>query len=329
LHFDFLYITSAAIEDLSMDARQNKLAAIERALDALEPHRRSCALCPRRCGANRAGGGKGFCFTGDAAVVYASFLHRGEEPCISGATGSGTIFFSGCSLQCVYCQNYRFSHFIKGKALSDEELSESMLKLQEEGAANINLVTPTHVVLPILRALRIAYGKNLAIPVVYNTSGYELAPVIDLLAGIVDVYLTDIKYSDPFLAQELSGDALYPSFAQGALWKMYEQAHRYEMENGMMKRGVVVRHLVLPGQQENTINFLRWMEDNKLKECFLSLMFQYRPYFKAGDFPAIARTVSRKEYEAITAFFYSYCKSITHGWVQDLNTDDSLAGVHF
>lgn len=312
-----------------MDARQDKLKALEKALAVLEPHRENCALCPRRCGANRTEGGKGFCGTGDTAVVYASFLHRGEEPCISGTTGSGTIFFSGCSLKCVYCQNYTFSHFIRGEILSDEGLSEAMLKLQQEGAANINLVTPTHVILPILRALRIAYGNGLAIPVVYNTSGYELASVISLLAGIVDVYLADIKYSDPFLAQELSGDSLYPSFVQGAFRKMYEQAHQYEIENGLMKRGVVVRHLVLPGQIENTINLLKWMEDNKLKDCFLSIMFQYRPYFKAENFPRIARTVSREEYDRITGFFYSYCTSITHGWVQDLNTDDSLAGVNF
>jgi len=150
-----------------------------------------------------------------------------------------------------------------------------------------------------------------------------------MLSGIVDVYLVDMKYSIPYLAYDLSGDIFYPSFAQNAFREMYSQTHEFILEDGFIKRGAVVRHLVLPGHIENTFNVLRWLQDNGFYKCFLSLMFQYRPYFKAGRFPGIDRRVSVGEYERVVDFFNTYCKDIAYGWIQEFYTDDSLAGVHF
>jgi len=306
-----------------------KLKALDAAVAVLENAYAGCYLCPRRCGINRARARKGHCAGPDHAVLYTSFLHRGEEPCISGTAGSGTLFFSGCSLRCSYCQNYKFSQSMQGEAYTDEALAAKMLLLQKEWAANINLVTPTHFLPSILKALRIAYRQDLRLPVVYNTSGYELASILRLLRGIIDIYLVDIKYTDAFLAEALSTDIFYPSFAQGAFRQMYEQAHHFEFEKEMMRQGVILRHLVLPSAVENTLTLLRWLEENRFTDCFLSLMFQYRPYFKATEFPDMNRVVSKEEHARITDYFYTHCRHLAHGWIQELNTDDSLAGIHF
>lgn len=306
-----------------------KINALNVAVAALEREYARCNLCPRRCGVDRASGGKGYCSSPGHAVLYRSFLHRGEEPCISGSAGSGTLFFSGCSLRCLYCQNYAFSQTLKGESLTDEALAEKILLLQKDGAVNINLVTPTQYLPSILKALRIAYQRGLHIPIVYNTSGYELIPILRLLKGIVDIYLVDIKYTDAFLAEQLSADFFYPSFAQGAFRQMYEQAHIFDFEKDSMKQGIILRHLVLPSSMENTLTLLRWLEKNRFTDCFLSLMFQYRPYFKAERFPEINRAVSKEEYARITEYFYTHCRHVTRGWIQELNTDDSLAGINF
>ncbi len=285
---------------------------------------KNCDLCPRECQVDRLAGEKGFCGTGASCTVYTSFLHHGEEPPISGKNGSGTIFFSGCSLRCIYCQNFTFSHTIAGEPLDIRELANIMLNLQNNGAHNINLVTPTHFLAPIIKSLSIACTEGLHIPLLYNTSGYEKREIIKSLQGIVDIYLTDIKYFSSTIADNCSKAPDYPETCRKAVLEMAKQVP-IEYNDGILTRGLVIRHLVLPNHTDESKNILSWIKDT-VPDALVSVMFQYRPYHKAHYFPLIDRPVSYNEYLNVK----EHVETLDiKGWVQDFDPPQELAGVHF
>ncbi len=259
-----------------------------------------CTACPRNCGANR-DTHAGYCGQRNEFRIARADLHLWEEPCISGTQGSGTVFFSGCNLGCVFCQNYRVSHRGQGKEISAVELMQKMLALQEAGAHNINLVTPTHFaaqLVPLLKALK----PQLHIPIVYNTGGYEKPEIIELLAPYVDVWMPDFKFADPEIAHRYAGAADYPDVAARAITKMYELAGAVQFdEQGIMTRGVLVRHLVLPGCRKDSLAVLdRLAETVPVQDIRLSLMSQYTPEF-ATDAPYtnLHRRVTTFEYDSV------------------------------
>jgi putative pyruvate formate lyase activating enzyme len=282
-----------------------KTGRIERALDALAPRERSCDLCPRECRVDRTRETSGVCRMGDRAVVARALLHYGEEPVLSGTAGppgpgSGTIFFSGCNLKCLFCQNHQISWELQGSAQTDENLAGTMLRLQEEGALNINLVSPTHLLLPILRALRIASERGLSIPLVYNSNGYEKPDVIERLAGIVDVYLPDLKYRSPVLSARFSGAADYFVQASAAIGEMYVQQPDLVLdEAGLARQGTIIRHLILPGCAEDSKAVLEWIAGSLTPALPVSLMSQYHPCHKAPD--EIRKPLSAEEYRDVLA----------------------------
>ncbi len=279
-----------------MTDRVRKLGLVERALDRLSPLERSCALCPRDCGVDRTADRKGFCRTGVRASVSHALLHHGEEPVLSGAAGSGTIFFTGCNLRCLFCQNYQISWLLEGHPVTDEDLAGMMLDLQRRGAHNINVVSPTHIVLPILRALRTALAEGLDIPLVWNSNGYEHAGIIRALEGIVDVYLPDLKYRSPAISDRYSGAPDYFEHASDALREMSVQAPVLELgAEGTAVKGLIVRHLVLPGQVDDSLAVLRWLRANLSPFIGLSLMSQYHPCHEAP--PELQRSLTSEEYE--------------------------------
>jgi len=257
-----------------------------------------CELCPRRCGANRQSGERGFCGAPAKPMIYTSHPHFGEEISLVGTNGSGTIFFSNCNLQCVFCQNWPISIKGHGKIIQDEELADIMIHLQTIGCHNINLVTPTHVMPNILNATRIAFKKGLRLPLVYNTSGYERIEILKILDGIVDIYLPDIKYMDAQNAAKYSSQASdYPEMAQQAVLEMHRQVgiHRVNTR-GIAIRGLMIRHLVMPNRVSGTENFLRWVAENLPKTTYINLMHQYHPDYKAFDYPEIWRRITVQEY---------------------------------
>ena len=278
-----------------MAANVRKRELVEKALDGLSALESACVLCPRDCRVDRTKGPGGVCRTGRSASVSHGLLHFGEEPVISGTAGSGTVFFAGCNLKCLFCQNYQLSWLLEGDPVTDEELAALMLKLQAEGAHNINFVSPTHVVLPILRALRLALAGGLDIPLVWNSNGYDSLDVIRRLDGIVDVYLPDLKYRSPDIAKRYSAAADYFDKASEAVREMSLQQPVLDIgPRGMARKGLVVRHLILPGAVDDTLEVLDWLAANLSPFIGLSLMSQYHPCFKA---PAeIQRGVSPEEY---------------------------------
>ncbi len=278
-----------------MVSSARKLELVGKALDRLSPLETSCTLCPRDCRTDRTKGSGGVCRTGSLAAVSHALLHFGEEPVISGASGSGTIFFTGCNLKCLFCQNYQLSWLLEGSAVTDRELAAMMLGLRDKGAHNINFVSPSHVVLPILRALRIALAEGLDIPLVWNSNGYDSVEVVRALEGIVDVYLPDLKYRSPALSKKYSAAPDYFDKASEAVREMSLQQPALDLgPGGTARRGLVVRHLILPGAVEDTLELLDWIGQNLSPFIGLSLMSQYHPCFKA---PAeIQRSVSPEEY---------------------------------
>ncbi len=261
-----------------------------------------CYICPRRCGADREGGSYGYCGVGATIRVARAALHLWEEPVISGSRGSGTIFFSGCNLRCVYCQNHEVSHLSRGRELTPDALCEKMLDLQRQGAHNLNLVTPSHYVPAIIEALRQIKSK-LYIPVVYNCGGYESVETIDALEGLVDVYLPDFKYVSSELSRNYSGAADYFAVARAAILRMFAQVGRPVLsENGLMTRGVLVRHLVLPGCRKDSIALLGQLAKMfSPEDILLSIMSQYTPEFLPPDCPYdnLRRRITTLEYESV------------------------------
>lgn len=264
---------------------------------------KNCMLCPRNCGVDRTGGRRGVCGAGEHVKAARAALHFWEEPCISGDRGSGTVFFSYCGLQCVYCQNRAISRGQAGKEISTERLAEIFLELQHKGAHNINLVTPTHYIPQIAAAVEQAKKQGLLLPMVYNTSGYEKAESIALLRGVIDIYLTDFKYMDEGLSGRYSGAPDYAKWAKKALKEMVEQAGEAVFDgDGMMQKGVIVRHLLLPGCLSDSKNVVRYLFETYGNRIFYSLMNQYTPVSGNDAYPELRRRVTDEEYEALIDF---------------------------
>lgn len=281
--------------------------------------RESCHLCPRSCGAARGAGQMGRCRTDDNILVARASLHMWEEPCISGERGSGTVFFSGCSLGCVYCQNQRIAKAEVGIALGVDQLARLFLVLQEAGAENINLVTPTHYALLIREAILLARGMDLCIPIVYNCSGYESVEVLRMLADVVDIYLTDFKYMDEALAETYSHAKDYPQRAMEALEEMVRQQGEPQFDDrGMMQKGVILRHLLLPEALDNGKQVVEYAFSHYGNRIFYSLMNQYTPLPHAEIYPELTRRVTEEEYDALVDFAIDL--GVENGFIQEGET---------
>ncbi len=265
---------------------------------------RKCEMCPRRCGVNRLKDETGVCRTGRMAVVSSFHPHFGEEPPLVGYGGSGTIFFTHCNLRCKYCQNYEISHLGEGRKVSSSELADMMLSLQDVGCHNINLVTPSHVVPQILEALDDAAARGLEIPIVYNTSSYDSPQTLRLLDGVVDIYLPDAKYWEKDTAGRLSGAPDYPDVMKDAIREMFRQVGHLETRRvgdvRVAERGVLVRHLVLPGHLDETLRILEWL-GKEFPGAHVNVMDQYWPAYRAREEEELRRRVTRKEMRAALA----------------------------
>lgn len=263
-----------------------------------------CALCPRNCLVNRTIGEKGFC--GQTAEITAAraALHFWEEPCISGTCGSGAVFFSGCNLQCIFCQNHNIALGKSGRIISPERLSEIFLELQDKGAANINLVTGSHFIPQIAFSLEMARTKGLSLPIVYNTGSYEKTSSLKLLEGLVDIYLPDLKYFSHELSLKYSHAEDYFEVASSAIAEMFRQVGVpvLDSQTGLMKRGMIVRHLLLPGQTADSKHILRYLHDTYGNDIYVSIMNQYTPLNHVEAVPELNRTVTDREYEKVLAF---------------------------
>ncbi|MBR9985957.1 MAG: 4Fe-4S cluster-binding domain-containing protein [Desulfosarcina sp.] len=258
-----------------------------------------CTLCPRRCGVDRTAGETGTCRTGRRAVVASYNAHFGEETPLVGRNGSGTIFFSNCSLQCNFCQNYEISHLGEGWAVTDDQLATIMLELQQSGCHNINLVTPSHVVPQILAAVGLAARRGLVVPLVYNCSGYDRLETLQLLDGIVDIYMPDFKFWDSKVARDTCNAADYPELARHALLEMHRQVGDLAIDkaSGLAYKGILVRHLVLPGGLAGTEKILAFLADCLSRNTYVNVMSQYRPCGRAREMPALAVALSPAEYD--------------------------------
>lgn len=264
---------------------------------------RECTLCPRECGVNRLDGRKGYCGQSAVLRVARAALHFWEEPCISGKRGSGTVFFAGCPLGCVFCQNGQISRGEAGTAISVIRLAEIFVELQEKGAHNINLVTPTHYVPQIIEAIRIARKKGLAIPIVYNSGGFEKIETIQMLKGYVDIWLTDFKFMDVHLCRRYASEEGYSYYAAKALEAMYQISGPPVFdEDDMMKSGVIVRHLVLPGQSMDSRKIIEYIAEHYGDQVILSLMNQYTPIGTFEKYPELNHRVKRQVYERLISF---------------------------
>lgn len=276
-----------------------------------------CELCPFKCKVNRLNGQIGRCKCTDKIKIALYSLHYYEEPCISGKEGSGTVFFSNCNLRCLFCQNYKISQEGKGYEISIEELADIFLKQQEAGANNINLVTPTMYVYHIIEAIRIAKRKGLKLPIVYNTNGYENVETIKKLDGYIDIYLPDLKYFYDDLGVKYSGVNNYFEVATKAILEMIKQVGKPEFdENGLIKKGTIIRHLVLPGHIQNSKHILKWLKDNVENKAYISVMAQYFPTYKAKEDKYLNRKLSNKEYSQIENYLYTL--NLENGYIQDL-----------
>lgn len=287
---------------------------IETAYQLLE----HCRVCPRECGVNRLKNDKlGFCRSGLNPVISSVSPHHGEEPPLSGTKGSGTIFFTNCNLRCAYCQNYPISQMGNGAERSPGELACQMLWLQEQGCHNLNLVTPTHFMPQILKALGIARERGFSLPIVYNTSGYESVESLRLLDGIVDIYLPDMRYSDESTARRFSVAPYYPEINRAAVMEMYRQVGNLQLdEKGIAKRGLIIRHLVLPHGISGTDGVMKFLAEEISKDVFISLMSQYFPAFKANEMKELSRRITAKEYEDARRIMEKY--GLENGWMQEL-----------
>lgn len=281
----------------------------------------NCNLCPRQCGADRENGKSGICgVSGKNILAARAALHFWEEPCISGERGSGTVFFSGCPLRCVYCQNYQIAGTEVGMEIGEERLKEIFLELQEKGAHNINLVTPTHYTPEIIRAIRKAKEQGLRLPIVYNCSGYEKVETLKMLKGIVNVYLTDFKYMEREAAVCYSKAPDYPEIARAALKEMMNQTGEAKFdENGIMQSGVIVRHLLLPGHVRNARAVVKYVYETYGDQLYLSLMNQYTPLPQVKkEFPELDRRVTEREYQRLIS--YALEIGVENAFIQDGNT---------
>ena len=275
-----------------------------------------CTICPHNCGINRTNNQIGRCKSKDTVKIALFSTHNFEEPCISGKKGSGTVFFSNCNMNCVFCQNYEISQQGKGKEITIEELAEIFIKQQEKDVENINLVTPTSYVPQIIESIKIARNKGLKLPIVYNTNGYEKVETLKMLEGYVDIYLPDFKYSDNELAKRLSKVDNYFEIATQALTEMYKQTGKTVFDDrGIMQKGMIIRHLVLPNHILNSRRVLKWINEN-MHDVYVSVMAQYFPTYKAKDIEDINRKLTKEEYEQIENYLYRL--DLENGYIQEL-----------
>ncbi|PKL52078.1 MAG: radical SAM protein [Nitrospira bacterium HGW-Nitrospira-1] len=292
-----------------------------KSLRSLTDQLTGCECCPRKCGVNRLAGKTGFCRVGSVIQISHAGLHFGEEPPISGSKGSGTIFFSGCNLRCVFCQNYRISQEFqqrRNRTLTIDELVSEMLRLQDAGAHNINFVSPSHMIFQMADAIDSAKRKGLVVPVVYNSNGYDSVDALRQIRGLVDIYLPDIKYPDNKSGKLFSNVDDYADIVPEVLREMLNQVGNLEMDNAVIAvRGLLVRHLVLPGQLDNSrrcLDFLAGLSP----DIHVSIMSQYSPQYKAGAYPGINRTLTEKEYDEITD--YALGLGLENAFIQKLES---------
>ncbi len=275
-----------------------------------------CTICPHNCKIDRTKN-PGRCKSTDKIKIALYSIHNFEEPCISGEKGSGTIFFSNCNMNCVFCQNYEISQLGRGKEITIEELADIMIKQQDRNVQNINLVTPTSYTLHIIEAIKIARKKGLKIPIVYNTNGYESIETLKLLEGYVDIYLPDLKYYYNDLAKKYSKIDNYFEIATKAIQEMYRQVGVPVLdENGVMKKGLMIRHLILPNEVQNSKKVLKWIKENIDSNVYVSIMAQYFPTYKAKEIPELARKITKEEYEKVENYLYEL--DLENGYIQEL-----------
>ena len=276
-----------------------------------------CEICPHRCKINRNIGKIGRCKCNNKIKIALATVHNYEEPCISGKNGSGTIFFTNCNLNCIYCQNYKISQQGKGYEITIEELANIMLEEQEKKVNNINLVTPTMYAYQIIEAIKLAKSRGLYIPIIYNTNGYENIKTIKALNGYIDVYLPDLKYYSNELSKKYSKIDNYFKYATEAIKEMYKQVGTPVFnENGIIRRGVIIRHLVLPNHIQNSKHILKWIKENMPEDIYVSIMAQYFPTYKAKEDNLLNRKLNKKEYKEIEEFLYML--NIKNGYIQEL-----------
>lgn len=276
-----------------------------------------CDLCPHMCGVNRLNGEFGVCHGTKNPIVALASVHDYEEPCISASRGSGTVFFSRCNLRCKFCQNYKISTTSKGKEVSIEELSDIFLKQQEKGVHNLNLVSPTIYAKQIKEALILAKSRGLKIPVIYNSSGYERVEVIRELNGIIDVYLPDLKYFDNAVALKCSGIKNYFNYASEAIKEMYKQVGAPKLDkNGVIRKGLIIRHLILPNNVTDSINVLEWIKNDIGTDVYVSIMAQYFPAYKAKEDETINRKITSDELEIVHEKLEEL--GLLNGYIQEL-----------
>ena len=281
----------------------------------------NCTLCPHNCKVNRLEGKKGRCKCDNTLKIALASLHMFEEPCISGANGSGTVFFTNCNLNCIYCQNYEISQGGKGKEITIQTLADIFIKQQEKGAHNINLVTPTMYVYQIIEAIKIARKNGLKIPIIYNSNGYENIETIKMLNGYIDVYLPDLKYYTNELSKKYSNVDNYFEVATNAIKEMYSQVGNAIFDdNAIIQKGVIIRHLVLPNYIQNTKNILKWINENMPKDIYVSVMAQYFPTYKAKNDSLINRKLNKKEYKEV--FNYLYSLDLQNGYIQEVGSHE-------
>lgn len=302
----------------------------DRRVLALEEHLRSCRLCPRECGIDRLGEGLGFCRAGLPPRVFASLPHLGEEPPISGTNGSGVVFFSRCTGGCLYCQNWPMSHGGRGVDLSITQLADVLLHLQEAGCHNVNLVSPTPWLSPMMNALKLAVERGFNLPLVFNTSGYEAMETLKLLEGVVDIYLTDMRYGDDAPAEKYSGMKNYVEINRAAVREMYRQVGLLQIEKDVARKGLIIRHLILPNGLAGTKTVFRFIREELSPEAHVSLMSQYYPFFEAKREPLLNRPISHEEYEEACRLLFE--SGLENGWIQDEMDEETrrkYAGENF
>ena len=276
-----------------------------------------CKICPHKCKINRNEGKIGRCRAGKDVKIALASIHNYEEPCISGKNGSGTVFFSNCNLNCIYCQNYEISQLGKGKVITIEHLAEIFINQQNKNVNNIDLVTPTMYVPQIIEAIKIAREKGLNIPIIYNSNGYENVETIKMLDGYIDVYLPDLKYYSNEISKKYSNVDNYFETAVAAIKEMQRQVGNPVFdENGIIKKGVIIRHLILPNHILNTKNILKYIKENFDENTYISVMAQYFPTYKAKENDKINRKITKKEYKEVEE--YLYCLNLKNGYIQEL-----------
>jgi putative pyruvate formate lyase activating enzyme len=299
---------------------------LKKRAEALEARLHDCDLCPRKCGVNRLEGEMGFCHSGAWPIVDSVCPHHGEEPPLSGTKGSGTVFFGNCNMRCIYCQNYQISQdkkHLRGYETDCKSLAERMLYLQDVyGCHNINFVSPSHFVPQMVRAILEAVSLGLKVPLVYNTGGYDSVETLSLLGGIIDIYLPDIRYADNLAARKYSRAPHYVEYSRAAIKEMFKQVGNLVTdEKGVAERGLIVRHLILPGNLAGSTSSLNWLANEISRDVHISLMAQYYPAHRARHFPALSRRITKDEYETVLEVLDR--TGLENGWIQSLDSPDS------